>query len=191
MAHLTKFKHDQIKTAEFFEQFSRVSETTTPKDPIDMFMAAAQKPETITNIAQVNKNIWDHYRILLKHYQPLRMRGDITTACSWRFNLPENVKDTNSKNYYFVLAFAFCKMLYGGDNYENILGCWIHDCEKPYMQFLFCPIVKDPKTGRKQIRCTAVIDRQHLRTFHPEFNDFLEANGFNVKEGRLKNVTQN
>lgn len=43
MAHLTKYKHQQIRSAEFFDQFTRIAEPSAPHDPIDLFIANAQK----------------------------------------------------------------------------------------------------------------------------------------------------
>lgn len=189
MAHLTKFKHQQIRSAEFFDQFTHIKEPPAPRDPVDVFMANTQKKETIRNIIDTHMDIWEQYQILLRNYRPLRMRGDITTLCSWRFNLPENVTDPNMMSCYFIQAFQFVNDLYNVDN-ENLLGCWIHGGEKPYMIFLFCPIVVEPETGKKRINCSALIDRRHLFNFHPDFYNFLESKGFNVKEGIFENVTK-
>lgn len=189
MAHLTKYKHQQIRSAEFFDQFTRIAEPSAPHDPIDLFMADAQKKETIKNIIDTHMNIWEQYQILLRNYKPLRMRGDITTLCSWRFNMPENVTDPNMMGCYFIQAFQFVNNLYNVDN-ENLLGCWVHNSDKPYMIFLFCPIVVDPKTGYKRINCSALIDRRHLFNFHPDFYSFLEKKGFNAKEGIFENVVE-
>lgn len=126
-------------------------------------------------------------------------RTDVKTACQWIVTAPKDL-DIEDFHDFFKSTYDFLNSLYGE---ENCIQCIVHFDEgirdssgriifgRPHLHYVFIPVVKNQKYGRKnkkgkltetskykeKVCANQLINRSHLKSFHPLFQDWINKNG--------------
>lgn len=113
-------------------------------------------------------------------------RPDVNVMCSWVLTAPKDLNPEKLSTF-FRSAYRFMESRYGA---ANVISANVHlDETTPHMHFAFIPVVTDTKKGIEKVSAKECINRQELRTFHPELQKHLERD-LGVKVSVLTGITK-
>jgi hypothetical protein len=125
-------------------------------------------------------------------------RDDMKPLVGWVLTAPKDLK-AEQEELFFKESYKFVAERYGK---ENMVQAIVHQDEsgQPHLHICFMPIVYDEKKGYEKICVNDVITRHDLKTFHTDWQKYLndcgiecsvytgvtKKNGGNIKVAELK-----
>ena len=109
-------------------------------------------------------------------------RADVKVLCSWVVTLPEDVK-SEDEHRFFESTYNFMCEKYGN---QNIISADVHyDESRPHLHCTFVPVVKNTTKSKSpfsyKVSAKEVLTKKHLRTWHTELSEHVEADlGYKV-----------
>lgn len=106
-------------------------------------------------------------------------RADVKVLCGWVVTAPKDLK-AEQQDAFFQSTHDFLITRYGE---ANCIQSIVHQDEsgQPHLHYCFIPTVPDPKHGGEKICANDVLDREELRTFHPDLQKHLQKDGIDAK----------
>ena len=176
MAHIEKFSKNSV--GHLFAHFERKKENGEfvkfSNQEIDI-----TKSDLNYNLAwNRNKNQYKIYKDRLSQVQVFN-RSDVKTLCSCVTTIPQETylkfKDNpEAIREFFEKSYDFLENRY---RKENVVSAFVHmDETTPHMHFAFIPVVLDKKKNIEKVCAKAVITTKELKTFHKDYQKFLDNN---------------
>lgn len=129
-------------------------------------------------------------------------RSDIITAAQWVITAPQDLAEDQEEQF-FQETFRYLNSLYGA---ENCIQCIVHYDEgikgndgkiiegRAHLHYIFLPIVENKKymqpnkagnvtkknTFRQKLCADELINKRHLKEFHPSYQKWLDRVGINA-----------
>ncbi|WP_366523324.1 MobV family relaxase [Fusobacterium sp.] len=104
-------------------------------------------------------------------------RKDVNVMCNWIVTLPKEIDDEYEERRFFQKTYDFLSEKYGE---ENVISAYVHKDETtPHIHFAFVPVVFDEKKSKYKISAKECVDRNELKSFHNDFQKYLDNYGFN------------
>lgn len=124
------------------------------------------------------------YNSLKKRLSEVKVqdRADVKVLCSWVVTLPADVK-TDDERKFFESTYNFMCAKYGK---QNIISADVHyDESRPHLHCTFVPVVKNTTKSKSpfsyKVSAKEVLTKKHLRTWHTELSEHVEADlGYKV-----------
>lgn len=111
-------------------------------------------------------------------------RDDIVTLYGWVVTLPREVTNPAEEQRFFLAVADFLMERYGK---ENTVSITIHrDETTPHLHYLGIPAVENNMRGpdhpqAEKLCCKEVINREELRKFHSDLQDYLDKLGIDAQ----------
>lgn len=106
-------------------------------------------------------------------------RTDVKVLCGWVVTAPKDL-DVDQQEAFFQSTHNFLVERYGE---ENCIQSVVHNDEagQPHLHYCFIPVVPDRKHGGEKICANDVLNREELRSFHPDLQKHLQKDGIDAK----------
>lgn len=170
MAHFMKnTKGSCVNLLRHFERNEGIKEYSNESINFDKtYLNYNLAPERRDQLEFINKKC--------KEYKALN-RKDVNVMCNWIVTLPKEIDDEYEEIRFFQKTYDFLSEKYGE---ENVISAYVHKDETtPHIHFAFVPVVFDEKKSRYKISAKECVDRNELKSFHNDFQKYLDNYGFN------------
>ncbi len=128
------------------------------------------------NLAPERKDQLEFINKKCKEYKALN-RKDVNVMCNWIVTLPKEIDDEYEERRFFQKTYDFLSEKYGE---ENVISAYVHKDETtPHIHFAFVPVVFDEKKSKYKVSAKECVDRNELKSFHNDFQKYLDNYGFN------------
>ena len=113
-------------------------------------------------------------------------RTDVKVAAGWIVTKPKDFPQEKQREF-FKAVYCFLNERYGA---ENCIQAIVHNDEsgQPHLHYVFIPVTKDLKHGGEKICANAVLNKEELRSFHPDLQKYLLDHG--IKANVINGITQ-
>ncbi|MDK0731006.1 MobV family relaxase [Clostridium perfringens] len=170
MAHFMKnTKGSCVNLLRHFERNEGIKEYSNESIDFDKtYLNYNLAPERGDQLEFINKKCKEHKAL---------NRKDVNVMCNWVVTLPKEIDDEYEERRFFQKTYDFLSEKYGE---ENVISAYVHKDETtPHIHFAFVPVVFDEKKSKYKISAKECIDRNELKSFHNDFQKYLDNYGFN------------
>ncbi|MGU8578281.1 MobV family relaxase [Clostridium perfringens] len=170
MAHFMKnTKGSCVNLLRHFERNESIKEYSNESIDFDKtYLNYNLAPERRDQLEFINKKCKEHKAL---------NRKDVNVMCNWIVTLPKEIDDEYEERRFFQKTYDFLSEKYGE---ENVISAYVHKDETtPHIHFAFVPVVFDEKKSKYKISAKECVDRNELKSFHNDFQKYLDNYGFN------------
>lgn len=179
MAHIEKYTMSSVY-ALLHHDLRKVSDTCKRKNEnID---------KTRTHLNKIYLDNTKQFKSRLDEIK-IQKRKDVNVACSCVVTLPAGITEQRQIDEFFENVIKHLTEKY---KRENVICAVVHNDETtPHLHFMFVPAVRDMKEfkksrsgklyknknfGKEKLCCAELINKEHLKTFHRELQEYLDKN---------------
>lgn len=131
--------------------------------------------------SHLNYSLVDHGMPAYEYYWARRQevhchhRADMKPLCGWVMTQPQDL-DTSQEYEFFQESYNFVAARYGE---RNMIQATVHKDEsgQNHLHVTFIPVIYDTKKKYEKIAVNEVITRADLKTFHQDWQHYLNAHG--------------
>lgn len=120
---------------------------------------------------------YDYYRARRQELHCLN-RADVKPLIGWVLTQPQDLP-REEEELFFRASYDFVAARYGP---ENMVQAVVHKDEsgQPHLHVCFIPAVPDLKHGGEKICANDVLTRKDLKSFHTDWQQYLDAQGLHA-----------